>query len=97
VGSTVGVLLDLDRHQLSYFVNEEPQGSVAFTDLCGVFYPAVSLNRNVTVTLHSALDPPSSCADSGEESDDMPIPAELNQDPIADAVATLTSAIAATL
>ena len=25
VGSTVGVLLDLDRHQLSYFVNEEPQ------------------------------------------------------------------------
>jgi tripartite motif-containing protein 9/67 len=25
VGSTVGVLLDLDRRQLSFFVNEEPQ------------------------------------------------------------------------
>lgn len=24
-GSTVGVLLDLDRHQLSFYVNEEPQ------------------------------------------------------------------------
>ncbi|XP_046658047.1 E3 ubiquitin-protein ligase TRIM9-like isoform X1 [Daphnia pulicaria] len=73
VGSTVGVLLDLDRRQLSFFVNEEPQGTVAFVDLCGVFYPAVSLNRNVQVTLHSALDPPpssSSFPDSGEESDE---------------------------
>jgi hypothetical protein len=46
---------------------------VAFVDLCGVFYPAVSLNRNVQVTLHSALDPPpssSSFPDSGEESDE---------------------------
>lgn len=24
-GATVGVLLDLDRHQLSFYVNEEPQ------------------------------------------------------------------------
>lgn len=24
-GVTVGVLLDLDRHQLSFYVNEEPQ------------------------------------------------------------------------
>lgn len=51
----------------------DSQGSVAFQDLCGVFYPAVSLNRNVQVTLHSALDPPSgsaSCPDSGEESDE---------------------------
>ncbi|XP_059353298.1 E3 ubiquitin-protein ligase TRIM9-like isoform X2 [Daphnia carinata] len=73
VGSTVGVLLDLDRRQLSFFVNEEPQGTVAFVDLHGVFYPAVSLNRNVQVTLHSALDPPpssASCPDSGEESDE---------------------------
>ena len=52
---------------------------MAFTDLCGVFYPAVSLNRNVQVTLHSALDPPGSSdgagqsrssTDSGEESDE---------------------------
>lgn len=28
-GSTVGVLLDLDRHQLSFYVNEEPQVCVA--------------------------------------------------------------------
>lgn len=46
---------------------------MAFVDLCGVFYPAVSLNRNVQVTLHSALDPPPASAsfpDSGEESDE---------------------------
>ncbi|XP_018571423.1 E3 ubiquitin-protein ligase TRIM9 [Anoplophora glabripennis] len=59
MGSTIGVLLDLDQHTLSYFVNEEPQGSVAFRDLYGVFYPAVSLNRGVSVTVHTALDPPS--------------------------------------
>nr|CAD7196132.1 unnamed protein product [Timema douglasi] len=58
-GSTVGVLLDLDRHQLSFYVNEEPQGPIAFQDLYGVFYPAVSLNRGVSVTLHTAIDPPS--------------------------------------
>ncbi|KAL3266547.1 hypothetical protein HHI36_010715 [Cryptolaemus montrouzieri] len=58
-GSTIGVLLDLDQHTLSFFVNEEPQGSVAFRDLYGVFYPAISLNRGVSVTLHSALDAPS--------------------------------------
>ncbi|KAK9875563.1 hypothetical protein WA026_009369 [Henosepilachna vigintioctopunctata] len=58
-GSTVGVLLDLDRHALCFYVNDEPQGSVAFRDLYGVFYPAISLNRGVSVTLHSALDAPS--------------------------------------
>ena len=67
-GSTVGVLLDLERHQLSFYVNDElRQGSTLLTgglELLidgsggGVFYPAVSLNRNVQVTLHSALDPP---------------------------------------
>ncbi|KAB0803699.1 hypothetical protein PPYR_00669 [Photinus pyralis] len=62
-GSTVGVLLDLLRHTLSFYVNEEPQGSVAFTDLYGVFYPAVSINRGVSVLLHTALDPPSDIDD----------------------------------
>lgn len=58
-GSSIGVLLDLDQHTLSFFVNEEPQGNIAFRDLYGVFYPAISLNRGVSVTLHSALDAPS--------------------------------------
>ncbi|KAL1139616.1 hypothetical protein AAG570_006598 [Ranatra chinensis] len=57
-GATVGVLLDLDRHQLSFYVNEEPHGPIAFHNLYGVFYPAVSLNRGVSVTLHTALDLP---------------------------------------
>ncbi|CAD6214758.1 GSCOCG00004202001-RA-CDS, partial [Cotesia congregata] len=58
-GSTVGVLLDLDStHTLRFFVNDQPQGGIAFRDLYGVFYPAVSLNRGVTVTLHTAIDPP---------------------------------------
>lgn len=35
------------------------QGPIAFRDLYGVFYPAVSVNRGVTVTLHTALDAPS--------------------------------------
>lgn len=59
IGSTVGVLLDLEQHTLSFFVNEEPQGNIAFRDLYGVFYPAVSINRGVSVTVHTSLDPPS--------------------------------------
>ncbi|XP_050541744.1 E3 ubiquitin-protein ligase TRIM9 isoform X2 [Daktulosphaira vitifoliae] len=58
VGSTIGILLDLNKHQLSFYVNDEPQGSVAFCELYGVFYPAVSVNRGVAVTLHTALDAP---------------------------------------
>lgn len=57
-GSTVGILLDLNRHTLHFIVNEMPQGSVAFRDLYGVFYPAVSVNRGVTLTLHTGLDAP---------------------------------------
>ena len=34
------------------------QGDVAFTDLEGPLYPAVSVNRNVTVSLHTSLDAP---------------------------------------
>ncbi|XP_031634054.1 E3 ubiquitin-protein ligase TRIM9-like [Contarinia nasturtii] len=57
-GSTVGILLDLTRHTLSFLVNGMPQGSTAFRDLYGVFYPAVSLNRGTTVTLHSGISAP---------------------------------------
>ena len=74
---------------------------MAFVDLHGVFYPAVSLNRNVQVTLHSALDPPpasASCPDSGEESDEGQIPGEVcsagtNNAP--DPIASLTCAVSA--
>ncbi|XP_075920837.1 E3 ubiquitin-protein ligase TRIM9-like isoform X2 [Petromyzon marinus] len=57
-GATVGVLLDLTRRILAFFINDEPQGPVAFHDLQGIFFPAISLNRNVQVTLHTGLEPP---------------------------------------
>lgn len=57
-GSVIGVLLDLDQGQLSFYVNEERQGPIAFNDLQGPFYPALSLNRNVQVTIHTGLEPP---------------------------------------
>lgn len=57
-GSTVGILLNLDRHTLSFLVNEMPQGSIAFRDLYGVFYPAVSLNRGTTVSLCTRIPAP---------------------------------------
>ena len=44
------------------------QGPIAFQDLYGVFYPAVSLNRGVSVTLHTAIDPPSDSDESWEMS-----------------------------
>ena len=65
-GSVIGVLLDLHRHTLSYFVDGEPHGPIAFTNLHGVFYPAVSINRNVQVTLHSGLSPPIESDDSDD-------------------------------
>ncbi|XP_023315165.1 E3 ubiquitin-protein ligase TRIM9 isoform X2 [Trichogramma pretiosum] len=58
-GATVGLLLDLEHtHTLRFFVNDQAQGGIAFRDLYGVFYPACSLNRGVTVTLHTALEVP---------------------------------------
>ena len=57
-GSVIGILLDLNQHTLSFYVNEEPHGPIAFTGLHGVFYPAISLNRSVQITLNSGLDIP---------------------------------------
>ena len=65
--SVVGVLLDLDKHTLSYLLDEEPHGPIAFTDLLGVFFfPAVSINRNVQITLMTGLEPPAE-SESEEE------------------------------
>jgi len=60
-GSTVGVQLDLNRRTLSFYVNGERQGTSCdvhrLLPVDTVFYPAVSLNRNVQITLHSGLSP----------------------------------------
>ncbi|XP_030261609.1 E3 ubiquitin-protein ligase TRIM9 isoform X3 [Sparus aurata] len=57
-GSTVGILLDLTKHTLTFFINKEQHGPTAFESLDGVFVPAVSLNRNVQVTLLTGLELP---------------------------------------
>uniref|UniRef100_A0A672F9C4 Tripartite motif containing 67 n=1 Tax=Salarias fasciatus TaxID=181472 RepID=A0A672F9C4_SALFA len=59
-GATVGVLLDLIKHTLTFFINKEQHGPTAFESLDGVFVPAVSLNRNVQVTLLTGLEVPKS-------------------------------------
>ncbi|XP_075138607.1 E3 ubiquitin-protein ligase TRIM9 isoform X4 [Leptodactylus fuscus] len=57
-GATVGVLLDFTRRTLTFSINEEQQGPVAFENMEGLLFPAVSLNRNVQVTLHTGLPIP---------------------------------------
>ncbi|XP_040189534.1 E3 ubiquitin-protein ligase TRIM9 isoform X5 [Rana temporaria] len=57
-GATVGVLLDFTRRTLTFSINEEQQGPVAFESMEGMLFPAVSLNRNVQVTLHTGLPIP---------------------------------------
>ncbi|XP_075304049.1 E3 ubiquitin-protein ligase TRIM9 isoform X4 [Odontesthes bonariensis] len=57
-GSTIGVLLDFTRRILIFLINDEQQGPVAFEALEGSYYPAISLNRNVQVTLHTGLPIP---------------------------------------
>ncbi|OXB64067.1 hypothetical protein ASZ78_001687, partial [Callipepla squamata] len=54
-GATVGVLLDLTRRTLTFSINEDQQGPVAFENLEGLFFPAVSLNRNVQVRVQPVL------------------------------------------
>ncbi|XP_069811728.1 tripartite motif-containing protein 67 isoform X8 [Dendropsophus ebraccatus] len=57
-GTVVGILLDLNKHILIFRINGKQQGPVAFENIDGVFMPAISLNRNVQVTLHTGLEVP---------------------------------------
>ncbi|XP_023808533.1 tripartite motif-containing protein 67 isoform X1 [Oryzias latipes] len=57
-GSTVGILLDLVKRTLTFYINQKQHGPTAFDSLDGVFVPAVSLNRNVQVTLVTGLEVP---------------------------------------
>ncbi|XP_034713478.1 E3 ubiquitin-protein ligase TRIM9 isoform X2 [Etheostoma cragini] len=57
-GATLGILLDFSRGILIFLINDEQQGPVAFEGLEGVYYPAISLNRNVQITLHTGLPIP---------------------------------------
>ncbi|XP_073340140.1 E3 ubiquitin-protein ligase TRIM9 isoform X5 [Pagrus major] len=57
-GATIGVLLDFSRGLVIFLINDEQQGPVAFEGLEGVYYPAISINRNVQVTLHTGLPIP---------------------------------------
>ncbi|XP_024146359.1 E3 ubiquitin-protein ligase TRIM9 isoform X1 [Oryzias melastigma] len=57
-GSTVGILLDLVKRTLTFYINQKQHGPTAFESLDGVFVPAVSLNRNVQVTLVTGLEVP---------------------------------------
>ena len=65
--SVIGILLDLNQHTLSFYVNGMPHGPIAFTDMEGVFYPAVSLNRNLQWTLHTGLEVPIEISDTDDE------------------------------
>ncbi|KAI9547267.1 Tripartite motif-containing protein 67 [Dissostichus eleginoides] len=57
-GSTVGILLDLNKHTLTFYINKVQHGPTAFESLDGVFVPAVSINRNVQATLLTGLELP---------------------------------------
>ncbi|XP_029450051.1 tripartite motif-containing protein 67 [Rhinatrema bivittatum] len=59
-GATIGILLDLIKHTLAFYINGKQQGPVAFENVEGVFMPAISLNRNVQVTLRTGLEVPMS-------------------------------------
>uniref|UniRef100_G3NUU7 Tripartite motif containing 67 n=1 Tax=Gasterosteus aculeatus aculeatus TaxID=481459 RepID=G3NUU7_GASAC len=57
-GSTIGVLLDLTKRTLTFYINKKQHGPTSFDNLDGVFVPAVSLNRNVQATLLTGLELP---------------------------------------
>ncbi|CAF1407418.1 unnamed protein product [Rotaria sordida] len=60
MGSIIGILLDLNNGTLSFYINDQPHGPIAFSNLIqgDVYYPAVSLNKNIQLTLVSGLDLP---------------------------------------
>ncbi|KAH8027648.1 hypothetical protein HPB51_007198 [Rhipicephalus microplus] len=88
-GSVIGILLDLDRRQLCFYVNDERQGppialGAPVQGPSAALYPAFSLNRNVQLTVHTALDPPQSSDDSDDAADDAEEPPHdpLHPDPL---------------
>lgn len=60
-GAVIGVLLDATAGRVTFFLNDEERGSILLP-INGeeMFYPAVSLNRNVQLSLQSGLRPPDS-------------------------------------
>lgn len=59
-GNVVGLLLDVDRATLSFFVNGAPRvGIPVSADKPSMFFPAVGINRNATVTLQCGFNPSS--------------------------------------
>ena len=66
-GAIIGVLLDLDKRTLSFYVDRKLHGSgMAFNNLHGLFYPAVSINRHTRLTLVAGLDPPCESYSDGD-------------------------------
>jgi tripartite motif-containing protein 9/67 len=60
-GSVIGVRLDLNQGTLRFYIDDQAHGPIAFNNLVqgDIYYPAISLNKNVHVTLVSGLEPPS--------------------------------------
>ncbi|XP_076049035.1 E3 ubiquitin-protein ligase TRIM9-like isoform X2 [Oratosquilla oratoria] len=57
-GHTVGIWLNFIDHTLTFFVNNQQQGCMSLTGQSGILYPAVSLDRSVTLVLHSGIKKP---------------------------------------
>ncbi|KAL7641022.1 UNVERIFIED_CONTAM: hypothetical protein RMT77_008159 [Armadillidium vulgare] len=57
-GDVIGVFLSCTTRTLSFYLNRNLKGSMILNGGCGVLFPAVSLNRSTTLTLHSGLPVP---------------------------------------
>lgn len=69
----MGVLLDLTRRTLTFSINEDQQGPVAFENLEGLFFPAVSLNRNVQVRALAMLWSSTTAEPAAERAGRLPL------------------------